>query len=217
MIRFNQLCKWYKTRSGRNYVFRDLMLDLPMDKSIGVIGRNGVGKSTLIRMIGGAEMPNSGTIESPLRISWPLGLQGGVQGSMSGRENARFIARIHGIRDTRLMENRVEDFAEIGQYFDEPMKTYSSGMRARVMLGITVALDFDFDVLLIDEITAVGDAAFRAKGEKMLKEKFSATKVIMVNHSLDQLKKFCEAGLLINNGSLSYFDNIDDAIAVYNS
>ncbi|MGB1092472.1 MAG: ABC transporter ATP-binding protein [Oceanobacter sp.] len=194
---------------------KDVNISLPMDKSIGVLGGNGAGKSTLIRMLGGSELPKSGGIESDLRISWPLGLQGGVQGSMSGRENARFIARIHGFQNSRDMEERVAEFADIGNYFDEPMKSYSSGMRSRVMLGITVALDFQFDVLLIDEITAVGDAAFRKKSEHVLREKFASTRVVMVNHSLDQLKRFCQAGLLIRNSGLEYFDRIDDAILAY--
>ncbi|WP_028293893.1 ABC transporter ATP-binding protein [Oceanobacter kriegii] len=217
MIHFEGLSKWYKTKAGRNYILKDVNITLPMDKSIGVLGRNGAGKSTFIRMLGGSELPKSGSIQSDLRISWPLGLQGGVQGQMSGRENARFISRIHGYSDTRAMEDRVADFADIGQYFDEPMKSYSSGMRSRVMLGITVALDFQFDVLLIDEITAVGDAAFRAKSERVLKEKFSSTKVIMVNHSMEQLRKFCDAGLLIRNGKLEYFDSLEDAIVEYES
>lgn len=217
MIHLEGLSKWYMTRSGRQYIYKNVNLVLPMDRNVGIVGVNGAGKSTLIRMIGGAEIPSGGHIRSDLRISWPLGLQGGVQGSMSGRENARFIARIHGYRNTRDMERRVADFADIGKYFDEPMKTYSSGMRSRVMLGITVAMDFSFDVLLIDELTAVGDAAFKEKAQLVLKERFSSTRIIMVNHNIQQLKQFCEAGLLIKNGSLSYFENIDDAVSAYQS
>jgi capsular polysaccharide transport system ATP-binding protein len=217
MISLIAMSKWYRTKNGKNYIFRDVNLDLPMDKSVGILGRNGVGKSTLVRMIGGADSPNSGCIESDLRISWPLGLQGGIQTSMSGRENARFVARIHGLQNTSEMEAKVAEFAEIGQYFDEPMKSYSSGMRSRVMLGITIALDFDFDVLLIDEITAVGDAKFRAKGEKVLKEKFSSTRVIMVNHSIDQLKRFCQAGLLLSEAGMKYYSDINEAIDVYSA
>lgn len=215
VISFINMSKWYRTKNGKNYIFRDVNLDLPMDKSIGVLGKNGAGKSTLVRMVGGADSPNAGSIESDLKISWPLGLQGGIQTSMSGRENARFVARIHGIQNTSEMESKVAEFAEIGQYFDEPMKSYSSGMRSRVMLGITIALDFDFDVLLIDEITAVGDAKFRAKGEKVLKERFTSTKVIMVNHSVDQLKRFCQAGLLLSDNGMKYYSDINEAIYVY--
>jgi capsular polysaccharide transport system ATP-binding protein len=169
MIRLEKVSKWYPTKVGRHYIFKDIDFDIPLDNNIGVLGRNGAGKSTFIRMLGGAEHPNAGKITSALKISWPLGLQGGIQGSMTGRENARFVARIHGIKNTRQMENKVEEFAEIGSYFDEPMKSYSSGMRSRVMLGMTMALEFDFDVLLIDEITAVGDAKFKDRQRLCLK------------------------------------------------
>ncbi|WP_369854488.1 ABC transporter ATP-binding protein [Candidatus Thalassolituus haligoni] len=215
MIRLEKVSKWYPTKVGRHYIFKDIDFDIPLDNNIGVLGRNGAGKSTFIRMLGGAEHPNAGKITSDLKISWPLGLQGGIQGSMTGRENARFVARIHGIKNTRQMENKVEEFAEIGSYFDEPMKSYSSGMRSRVMLGMTMALEFDFDVLLIDEITAVGDAKFKDKAATLLKKRFASTRIIMVNHSIGQLKNFCSAGLVIHSGGLKYFENIDDAVRFY--
>jgi capsular polysaccharide transport system ATP-binding protein len=215
MIRLEKVSKWYPTKVGRHYIFKDIDFDIPLDNNIGVLGRNGAGKSTFIRMLGGAEHPNAGKITSALKISWPLGLQGGIQGSMTGRENARFVARIHGIKNTRQMENKVEEFAEIGSYFDEPMKSYSSGMRSRVMLGMTMALEFDFDVLLIDEITAVGDAKFKDKAATLLKKRFASTRIIMVNHSIGQLKNFCSAGLVIHSGGLKYFENIDDAVRFY--
>lgn len=215
MIEIENLNKWFPTKSGRSYVFKDVSVMLPMDKSVGVLGRNGAGKSTLIRMIGGADFQNSGKITSELNISWPLGLQGGVQGVMSGRENTRFVARIHGYKNTEEIEERVSRFADIGQYFNEPMKTYSNGMRARVVLGITTAFDLQFDVLLIDELTAVGDAKFKKKAAELLKEKITSTKIIMVNHSVDQLKRFCEAGLVIHNKQVTYFDELDHAIKFY--
>lgn len=215
MIEIRNLNKWFPTKSGRSYVFRDLNINLPMDKSIGVLGRNGAGKSTLIKMIGGADFPNSGEVSSDLNISWPLGLQGGVQGVMSGRENTRFVARIHGYKDTKHIEERVAEFADIGRYFNEPMKTYSNGMRARVILGITTAFDLQFDVLLVDELTAVGDMKFKQKAAEHLKEKITNTKVIMVNHSVDQLSRFCEAGLVIHEQNLTYFENLKDAIKFY--
>jgi len=189
MIHLQNLNKYYPTSAGRSYVFKDVNISIPMDKNVGVLGPNGAGKSTLIRMIGGADIPSSGTIKSDLNISWPLGLQGGLQGNMTGRENVRFVARIHGIKNTKLVEEKVEEFAEIGAYFNEPVKKYSNGMRARVAFGLTMAFDFDFDVLLIDELNAVGDMAFRAKSEAILKEKYKKTKLIMVNHGVPALKK----------------------------
>ena len=215
MIHFENVSKYYPTKQGKHYVFRDLNLSLPTDKNIAVLGPNGVGKSTLIRMIGGTDVPNEGRIHSPQNISWPLGLQGGLQGSMTARENVRFVARIHGYKNTKPIEERVQEFAEIGKYFDEPVKTYSSGMRSRVTFGLTMAFDFDFDVLLIDELGAVGDANFRKKSEELLLSKYETTKLIMVNHSIPQLKKFCEAGLVIKDQQLHFLDDISDAIEMY--
>lgn len=215
MIRFEGVSKFYPTRQGRAYIYRDVNIDLPTDKSIGVLGPNGAGKSTLIKMMGGADVPSRGKIITNKNISWPLGLQGGLQGVMSGRENVRFVSRIHGYKKTHMIEQQVEEFAEIGRYFDEPVKTYSNGMRARVAFGLSMAFDFDFDVLLIDELNAVGDANFRKKSEELMKAKMGKTKVIMVNHSVTQLKKFCQAGLVVKNQSLAYFEHLDDAVEEY--
>lgn len=217
MLTFKQLSKYYPTKQGRRYIFKDVNLSLPMDKSIGVLGPNGAGKSTLIKILGGADYPSKGKVVSHLKISWPLGLRGGLQGSMSGRENVRFVARIHGFTDTKVVEEKVRQFAEIGVYFDEPVKTYSSGMRARVAFGLTMAFDFDFDVLLVDELTAVGDTNFKKKSEKVLKDKYENTKVIMVNHSANELKKYCQAGLLIKDQNLHYFEEIEHALQEYQS
>lgn len=215
MIKFENVSKYYPTKQGRRYVFKDVNMTLPTDVSIAILGPNGVGKSTLVRMLGGADYPNKGEILSDKNISWPLGLQGGLQGSMSGRENCRFVARIHGYKDTKEVEQKVYDFAEIGAYFDEPVKSYSSGMRSRVAFGLTMAFDFDFDVLLIDELGAVGDANFRKKSQALLKSKFETTKLIMVSHSMGELRKYCQAGLVVKNQNLLFFPNLEDAIKEY--
>lgn len=215
MIHLENLNKYYVTKKGRHYVFKDVNINLPTDRNIAVLGPNGVGKSTLIRMMGGADMPNRGRIHSKKNISWPLGLQGGLQGSLSARENVRFVARIHGYKNTKPIEQQVEEFAEIGHFFDEPVKSYSSGMRSRITFGLTMGFDFDFDVLLIDELGAVGDANFRKKSEKLLLEKYEKTKLIMVNHSMGELKKFCDAGVLIHQQNLVFFENLNDAIQQY--
>jgi capsular polysaccharide transport system ATP-binding protein len=215
MIHFKNVSKYYPTKQGRSYVFKDINISLPTDRNIAILGPNGVGKSTLIRMLGGADFPSKGQIKSEQRISWPLGLQGGLQGSMSARENVRFVARINGFRDTRPSEQYVADFAEIGKYFDEPVKTYSSGMRSKVTFGLAMAFELNFDVLLIDELTAVGDANFKAKSQKLLLEKYENTKLIMVNHSMGELKKFCEAGVVIKDNTLSYHSDLKLAIEDY--
>jgi len=215
MIKFKKVSKYYPTKQGRRYVLKDVNIELPTDISIAILGPNGVGKSTLVRMLGGADYPNKGEIISDKNISWPLGLQGGLQGSMSGRENCRFVARIHGYKDTKEIEQKVYDFSEIGAYFDEPVKSYSSGMRSRVAFGLTMAFDFDFDVLLIDEIRAVGDKNFKQKSAKILRDKLNTTKIIMVSHSMGELRKYCQAGIVIKNQTLEFFPNLEDAIQEY--
>ena len=215
MIKFEHVSKFYPTKQGRKYIFKDVNIALPTDVSIAILGPNGAGKSTLVRMLGGADYPNKGEILSDKKISWPLGLQGGLQGSMSGRENCRFVARIHGYSNTQQVEDKVAEFAEIGTYFDEPVKSYSSGMRARVAFGLTMAFDFDFDVLLIDELGAVGDANFRKKSQALLKSKFEKTKLIMVSHSMGELRKYCQAGLLVKNQNVQFYPNLEDAIQDY--
>ena len=215
MIKLQNVNKYYATKQGRSYIFKDLTIALPTDVNIAVLGPNGAGKSTLIRMLGGADYPNSGEILTNKKISWPLGLQGGLQGSMSGRENTRFVARIHGYQDTKYIEDKVEEFAEIGRYFNEPVKSYSSGMKARVSFGLTMAFDFDFDVLLIDELGAVGDANFRKKSQALLESKFERTKLIMVSHSMGELKKYCQAGVVVKDQSLIFHPNLEDAINQY--
>jgi len=213
MIYFRGVSKFYPTRNGRTYIFNNINFDLPMDQSIGILGPNGAGKSTLVRLIGGADTPSRGHIESDLRISWPLGLKGGLQGSMSGRENVRFVARINGIRETSNVESKVAEFAEIGRYYDEPIRTYSSGMKSRIAFGLSLA--FDFDVLLIDEITSVGDANFRKKSRQALQQIRETTHVIMVSHEMRQLQEFCEAGIVIKDKAFVFHSCIQDAIKDY--
>ncbi|PZR03056.1 MAG: ABC transporter ATP-binding protein, partial [Flavobacterium psychrophilum] len=157
MIRIENLTKSYKTPKGKHYVFKNLSVELPSDKSVALIGRNGAGKSTLLRMIGGIDRPDSGRILTNKTISWPVGLAGGFQGSLTGRENVKFVSRLYARKDEiREKVEFVEAFAEIGKYFDMPIKTYSSGMRSRLGFGLSMA--FKFDYYLVDEVTAVGDA-----------------------------------------------------------
>ncbi|NIG18556.1 ABC transporter ATP-binding protein [Pantoea sp. Al-1710] len=217
MIKIENLTKSYRTPQGRHYVFKDLNIEIPSGKSVALIGRNGAGKSTLLRMIGGIDRPDSGLITTDKTISWPVGLSGGFQGSLTGRENVKFVARLYSRKD-ELQEKvaYVEEFAELGKYFDMPIKSYSSGMKSRLGFGLSMA--FRFDYYLVDEITAVGDARFKKKCSNIFKNKSLESNLLMVSHSLDSLKEFCDVALLFqDNNILSFYESIDEAIKAYKS
>ena len=215
MIEIQNLTKSYRTPAGRHFVFKDLSLVLPSDKSIALIGRNGAGKSTLLRMIGGIDRPDSGSIFTNKTISWPVGLAGGFQGSLTGRDNVKFVARLYSNKENLKQKiTFVENFSELGKYFDMPIKTYSSGMRSRLGFGLSMA--FDFDYYLVDEVTAVGDAKFKKKCLDLFKEKCKTSQFLMVSHSLNSLKEYCESALYIGrNNEVTYYDAIQDAIEAY--
>ncbi|MBE2245223.1 MAG: ABC transporter ATP-binding protein [Burkholderiaceae bacterium] len=215
MLELRGLTKWYATPRGRRYVFRDLSFAFPADASIGLIGRNGAGKSTLLRLLGGIDTPNAGVVATDARISWPVGLSGGFQTSLTARENIQFVCRVHGAtgRSMRRIIDFVADFAEIGEYFDLPMNSYSSGMRSRVAFGMSMA--FDFDYYLIDEVTAVGDPQFRRKSQAVMKERLKQSKVIMVSHSMPEIVKFCDVVVLVDRGNTVLYEKVKRGIAVY--
>ncbi len=214
MIKIQNLYKRYHNHHGSDWVLKDVNIEVPNNVSVGLVGRNGAGKSTLLRLIGGMDSPDRGRILTDSRISWPIGLSGGLQGSMTGRQNVRFVARVHGNRDDIAdIVSRVEDFAEIGPAFDEPVKTYSSGMRARLNFGLSLA--FDFDVYLSDEATAVGDRLFKAKATKAFRDRIGKASIIMVSHSEGILKDLCQSGIWLHQGQAIWFDDINDAIEAY--
>ena len=215
MIELRNMTKWYRTERGRHYVFRDLSFSFPGGTNIGLIGRNGAGKSTLMRLLGGLEAPNRGSVFSDVRISWPVGLTTGYQNTLSARENAQFICRIHGAtgRQMRRKIEFVREFAEIGEYFDLPMKTYSSGMRSRVAFGMSMA--FDFDYYLIDEVMAVGDPQFRAKGAQLLTERLKTRNVIIVSHRMGDIRKHCNVVVHVDRGNTVLYEDVAAGIANY--
>ncbi|WP_145584838.1 ABC transporter ATP-binding protein, partial [Yersinia intermedia] len=191
MIRIENLTKSYRTPAGRHYVFKNLNVEFPTNKSVALIGRNGSGKSTLLRVIGGIDRPDSGKVITDKTISWPVGLAGGFQGSLTGRENVKFVARLYATdRELREKVAFVEEFAELGKYFDMPIKTYSSGMKSRLGFGLSMA--FKFDYYLVDEVTAVGDARFKQKCAELFKSRHEEASFLMVSHSLGSLKEFCD-------------------------
>ena len=212
MIKIENLTKSYRTPTGRHYVFKDLNIEIPSGKSVAFIGRNGAGKSTLLRMIGGIDRPDSGKIITNKTISWPVGLAGGFQGSLTGRENVKFVARLYA-KQEELKEKIefVEEFAELGKYFDMPIKTYSSGMRSRLGFGLSMA--FKFDYYIVDEVTAVGDARFKEKCAQLFKERHKESSFLMVSHSLNSLKEFCDVAIVFKNSYIiGYYENVQSGI-----
>jgi len=215
MIVVNNVYKRYLTDHGPGkWVLQDASFTIPKNISVGLVGRNGAGKSTLLRLIGGIDYPDKGSVERHCKVSWPMGLVGGLQGSLTGRQNAKFVCRIHGHEsDIEEKINFIRDFAEIGEAFDEPVKTYSSGMQSRLKFGISLA--FDFDVYISDEVTSAGDAAFGKKAVAAFSNLADKAGLIMVSHSEGTLRKFCQAGIWLHEGRAYWFDKLDDAIKNY--
>jgi capsular polysaccharide transport system ATP-binding protein len=215
MIELQGVTKYYPTPNGRKYVFRDLSFRFPGGASIGVLGPNGAGKSTLLRMLGGIESPNLGRIVTDELISWPVGLSGGFQGSLSGRDNVRFVCRMFGLTGAAMRErlNYVEDFAEIGEAMDRPTKGYSAGMRSRLAFGLSMA--FDFDYYLIDEVMAVGDPAFKRKSQAVFKQRLERSKVILVSHNVADIRALCDVVVLVRGGQATLYEDIEAGILAY--
>jgi capsular polysaccharide transport system ATP-binding protein len=215
VISLNNVTKSYMTLNGRKVVFRNLSFDILEDVNIGLIGRNGAGKSTLMQLLSAVDLPDSGSIVTDGRLSWPVGLRGGMQKNLTARDNVKFVCRIYGIRGAGMQRKirYVEEFAEIGEYFDEPVSTYSSGMQARVAFGTSMA--FDFDYYLIDEVMAVGDAVFKRKSQVVFDERLQRSKVILVSHNMTLIRRMCDVVVHLDRGQAAVYDNVEDAIAAY--
>ncbi len=213
MIEVKNLTKSYIVEGKKNFVLKDISFKINKGESIAILGKNGAGKSTLLRILGGIDFPDYGYINRECTISWPVGLSGGFQGSLTGFENVKFVCKIFNFNNKSEIKNKiykVEEFAEIGDAFYEmPFKSYSSGMRSRVSFGMSMA--FDFDVYLIDEVKNAGDQRFRNKSRDILLKKKKSCDFLMVDHNLGSLK-FCDKAFIINDGSLLKFNNVDEAI-----
>ena len=212
MIEFRDVSKHYLTSRGRKVILDGLTLTLPRGAKVGVLGRNGAGKSTLIGMIAGIVRTDRGEISRIGSISWPLGFAGSFAGDLTGAQNIRFVARIYGI-DTDALVDYVQDFAELGDFLDMPVRSYSSGMKARLAFGLSMGVHFDW--YLVDEITAVGDAAFRQKSLSVFKHRLRDAGMLMVSHSTRTILDYCTSGLVLENGRATYFENVKDAIALH--
>jgi len=212
MIQFENLNKSYWTPEGRRQILRDVNLTIPSRVAVGLLGRNGAGKSTLLEMIGGTIRPDSGRIVTSGTVSWPVGFAGSFHGDMTGVQNTRFIARVYGVDSDELCDF-VADFSELGTYFNAPVRTYSSGMRSRLAFGVSIGIPFD--TYLVDEVTSVGDAAFKLKSREVFEARMRHAGAIVVTHSTAQLRKLCHAGAVLEKGRLHYFPDVEDAIAIH--
>lgn len=212
MIRLNEVSKAYRTPQGTHLVLNGISCTIPPRKNLGIVGRNGSGKSTLLRVLAGVEQPDAGRVERTGSVSWPIGFSGGFNGSLNGEENCRFVARIYGHEVDRVVEF-ARDFAGIGQYFYNPVRTYSSGMKARLAFGLSMAVDFDY--YLVDEVTAVGDADFQNKCREAFRERQDRSSVIIVSHQLKTIRSYCESFAILKAGHLTVYDDFQEAAAVY--
>ncbi len=215
MIELQNVNKFFVTKAGKKYILKDATFSIPSEKNIGILGRNGTGKSTIMKMLGQIEFPNSGKIVSNKTFSWVMGVGGGFQGNMTGRANVKFVCRIYGKSKEEIEKsiNFVKEFSELGDYFDMPIRTYSSGMKSRLTFGLSLA--FDFDYLLIDETLSVGDARFRKKSKEALMKKIESCNVLLVSHDMKTLEDICDVGIVVDGGKMQYYENIKDAIAKY--
>jgi capsular polysaccharide transport system ATP-binding protein len=212
MIELRNVFKSYSTINGPNVVLDDVSISFSSGESIGILGRNGAGKSTLLRVVSGVEAPDAGTVTRTGRVSWPIGFSGGFNPTLTGEENCRFVARIYG-EDVDRVVGATRNFARLGTYFLMPVRTYSSGMRARLAFGLSMAVDFD--IYLVDEVTAVGDKQFQEKCRKAFKARQARSSVIIVSHSLATIRSYCKRCAVLRNGRLDLFDSIKEAGAAY--
>jgi capsular polysaccharide transport system ATP-binding protein len=212
MITLQNISKRYPMRNGYHPVLSGVNATIHPGERFGILGRNGAGKSTLIRIISGQEDPDSGIIERDMKVSWPIAFSGAFQGSLTGYDNIKFIARIHGI-DPASIKDMVEDFSELGSFLREPVKVYSSGMRARLAFSLSLAIEFD--CYLIDEVLSVGDARFQEKCVYELFERRKDRAYILVSHSQSFIKRYCQRVAVLEKGMLYHFDDVSSAFGYY--
>lgn len=212
MIEAIDVTKVYATRKGTKVVLESVDATFPPLTNVGILGLNGAGKSTLLRILAGAEEPDAGRVVHHGRVSWPIGFSGGFNGSLTAEENCRFVARVYGA-DLDATVGFAMEFSELGEYFDMPIRTYSSGMKARLAFGLSMALDFD--VYLVDEVTAVGDRRFRQKCRDAFQERSDRASVIIVSHNDSTIRQYCDRCSVLYDGHLYPFDTVDEAVEFY--
>ncbi len=217
MIELQNVTKYFRTTLGKKYILKNSSFTIPENVNVGILGKNGAGKSTLMRMLGKIEFPNEGKIISDKSFSWVMGVGGGFENNMTGRANVKFVCRIYGKSQEEINRSIefVKEFSELGDYFEMPIRTYSSGMKSRLTFGLSLA--FDFDYLLIDETLSVGDARFRKKSKEALMKKIESCNVLLVSHDMGTLRDICDVGIVSHNAKLHFFEDINDAIKMYAS
>lgn len=213
MIRLENLTKTFTLQGRSKTVAKDINADFPTGMAVGLLGRNGAGKSTLMNMIAGNMAPTSGRILSTGTISYPVGFAGSFHPDLTGAQNTRFVARIYGI-DTEALVDYVEDFAELGKHFRLPLRTYSSGMRSRLSFGVSMGIPFD--TYLVDEVTSVGDASFRAKSSAVFLDRMSSSGALFVSHSMPMVKDLCQMAAVLEDGKLTLYDDVEEGIEQHN-
>jgi capsular polysaccharide transport system ATP-binding protein len=214
VIRLESVSKWYPTASGHRKVLDDVSFTLRKGQKIGILGANGAGKSTLIRVLAGVEQPSRGMVHRDMSLSWPLAFGGAFQSSLTGMDNLRFISRVYGCDEIRMLRF-VEEFSELGRYLREPIKIYSSGMRARLAFALSIAVEFD--CFLIDEVIAVGDQRFQEKCRDELFVKREDRSMILVSHDPKLIRQYCDFAAILDRGKLTLCASVDEAYSVYTS
>lgn len=210
MIELQNISKAYPVRGGEKVVANNISVTLPAGRSIALLGRNGAGKSSLLRMIAGSMKPDSGEVRHTGSVSWPVGFAGSFHKDLTGAQNVRFVGRVYGV-DTRQLIDFVEDFAELGGHFHMPVRTYSSGMKSRLAFGVSMGIHFD--TYLVDEVTAVGDRQFKKKCRQIFNARMVTSGAVVVSHSMRTIRRLCDAGMVLENGELTWFDDLEAAIA----
>lgn len=212
MIRLERLTKTFAAPAGRTVIVDDLTLALPPKRSVALLGRNGAGKSTLLRLIAGTLKPDAGRVLVSGSVSWPVGFGGTFHPELTGAQNTRFVARIHGV-DPGALTDFVADFAELGDHFTMPVRTYSHGMKARLTFGLSMGIAFD--TYLVDEVTATGDAAFRAKSHALFRDRIEHAGAVIVSHNMEELRTLCDAALVLEDGRAEFFESVEEGIAAH--
>ena len=212
MIRLENLTKYFPTPRGRKVICDNLTATFPTGSSVALLGRNGAGKSTLLKLIAGTIRPTSGRVVSTGTVSYPVGFSGAFHPDLTGAQNARFVARLYGV-DTDELVAFVRDFAELGGHFHMPVRSYSAGMRSRLSFGVSMGLPFD--TYLVDEVTAVGDMSFRQKSMAVFDDRLERSSAIVVSHSGHMLRRMCNMGVVLNDGQLDFFEDLEEALALH--